>query len=62
MEFNYYYGKGADQFTFVRIPKVMLTDKTFAPLSYQAKMLYSVLLNREGLSMRNGWMDEENRV
>lgn len=51
MESNYYYGKEADQFTFVRIPKVMLTDKTFAPLSYQAKMLYSVLLNRVGLSM-----------
>ena len=62
MKFNYYYGNEADQFTFVRIPKVMLTDKTFADLSCQAKMLYGVLLDRMGLSMRNGWLDEENRV
>ncbi len=62
MKFNYYYGNEAEQFTFVRIPKVMLTDKTFAELSCQAKMLYGVLLDRMGLSMRNGWLDEENRV
>ena len=62
MEFNYYYGNQADQFTFVRIPKVMLTDKKFTDLSIQAKMLYGVLLDRMGLSMKNGWLDDENRV
>lgn len=62
MNFNYYYGTQADQFTFVRIPKVMLTDKVFADLSLAAKMLYGVLLDRMGLSMKNGWVDEENKV
>lgn len=62
MKFDYYYGSQADQFNFIRIPKAMLTDKTFASLSLQAKMLYGILLDRMGLSMKNGWFDSENKV
>ena len=62
MEFNYYYGSEADQFSFVRIPKAMLTEEMFSPLSLQAKVLYGVLLDRMCLSMRNGWLDKENKV
>ncbi|MBP3664873.1 MAG: replication initiator protein A [Tyzzerella sp.] len=43
MEFNYYYGTEADQFSFIRIPKALLLDKNFATLSLQAKMLYGIL-------------------
>ena len=60
--FNYYYGSQADQFSFIRIPKIMLTDKTFSDLSLQAKVLYGVLLDRMSLSRKNGWLDAENRV
>lgn len=62
MEFNYYYGNQADQFSFIRIPRVLLVDPMFAPLTIQSKLLYGILLDRMGLSMRNGWLDEENRV
>lgn len=62
MGFNYYYGKEADQFTFIKIPKVILTGDVFAPLSIAAKLLYGVLLDRMSLSMKNGWLDSENRV
>ena len=62
MKFNYYYGSQAEQFSFVRIPRVMLTDKSFQTLSMAAKVLYGVLLDRMSLSMKNGWFDEENRV
>lgn len=62
MEFNYYYGSQADQFSFIRIPKLMLTGNMFASLSIPAKVLYGVLLDRMSLSMKNGWFDEENRV
>ena len=34
--FNYYYGSQADQFSFIRIPKIMLIDNTFSDLSLQA--------------------------
>ena len=62
MDFNYYYGSQADQFSFIRIPKVMLTEKLFSPLSIQAKVLYGVLLDRMSLSRKNSWFDEENKV
>ena len=62
MEFEYYYGAQADQFSFIRIPRIMLTEETFAGLTLQAKMLYSVLLDRMTLSMKNGWFDEKNRA
>ena len=60
--FDYYYGSQSDQFTFIRIPKVMLTDQSFAALSMQAKVLYGVLLDRMSLSRKNSWFDEQNRV
>ena len=60
--FNYYYGSQSDQFSFIRIPKIMLTDQSFAALSIQAKVLYGVLLDRMALSRKNSWFDEQNRV
>ena len=43
MEFNYYYGSQADQFSFIRIPKVMLTEELFSDLSIPAKVLYGAV-------------------
>ena len=62
MEFNYYYGEEAEQFSFIRIPKLMLTEDRFSSLSLSAKILYGLLLDRMSLSVKNGWMDEERRI
>lgn len=62
IKFNYYYGKEADQFSFFRIPKLLFTDPIFASLSSDAKVLYGILLDRMNLSMKNNWIDEENKV
>ena len=62
MEFSYYYGSQADQFSFIRIPKIMLTEETFSSLSIPEKVLYGVLLDRMTLSRKNAWFDEANRV
>ena len=40
MNFRYYKGSEADQFSFIRIPKIMLTGTLFAELSLEAKVLY----------------------
>ena len=61
-DFDYYYGSQADQFSFIRIPRVMLTGDTFSTLSIHSKVLYGVLLDRMSLSRKNAWFDEENRV
>ena len=40
MTFDYYYGSQADQFSFIRIPWILLTDEMFSSLTLQSKMLY----------------------
>lgn len=60
--FNYFYGKEADQFNFIRIPKLLFTDKVFAGISNDAKVLYALMLDRMNLSRQNNWFDNENRV
>ena len=62
MKFDYYYGAESSQFTFYRIPKVLFTDKSFSNLPCEAKVLYGLFIDRMGLSMKNGWVDEDDRV
>lgn len=62
LKLDFYYGKEADQFTFYRLPKVLITDKRFKELSDSAKLLYGLMLDRMSLSVRNGWFDEKERV
>lgn len=61
--YEYYYGTEAEQFNFIKIPRAFFTDKErFGTLSNEAKIMYSLLLDRMNLSMKNGWLDEHNRV
>ena len=60
--FEYYYGIEAEQFSFYRIPRLLIKDKRFKGLSSDAKLLYGLMLDRMSLSMKNGWLDAENRV
>ena len=60
--FKFYYGNESEQFNFYRIPKVLFTDERFAKISVEAKVLYGLMLDRMCLSVKNGWIDEENRV
>ncbi len=62
MMYDFFYGKQADQFSFFRIPKLIVLDPAFRSLSSDAKLLYGLLLDRMGLSMKNEWLDEDNRV
>lgn len=62
INFDFYYGKDAEQFNFYRIPKLLFTDKRFKGLSTDAKVLYGLMLDRMSLSIKNGWIDDENRV
>ena len=59
---DYFYGTEAEQYTFYRIPKVLFTDPGFRRMTADAKILYGLMLDRMGLSIRNGWLDEQNRV
>lgn len=62
LQFDYFYGSEAEQFSFYRIPKILFKDKMFKDVSTDAKVLYGLMLDRMGLSVKNRWFDEENRV
>ena len=44
-------------FTFFKLPQFLFTEPQFIKLSSDAKLVYSVMLNRLPLSIRNGWRD-----
>ena len=62
MQFDYFYGSEAEQFTFYRIPKILITSQFFKKVSDSAKLLYGLMLDRMSLSIRNGWLDDDNRA
>ena len=62
LKFDYYYGVEAEQFSFYRVPRLLIKDGRFRGLSSDAKLLYGLMLDRMALSMKNGWLDSENRA
>lgn len=61
-QLDFFYGKESEQFNFVRVPKLLFRDERFKGLSSDSKLLYALLLDRMALSLKNGWVDDENRV
>ncbi len=60
--FDYIYGDKCGRFSFIRLPQVLFTDERFRPLSSDTKILYALLLDRTGLSIKKHWLDAEGRV
>lgn len=62
MQYEYFYGAQAEQFSFYRMPKALFTEPNFRELSTDAKVLYGILLDRMSLSLKNQWLDAQNKV
>ena len=62
LEFDYFYGNEAEQYAFYRIPKLLITSSAFKKVSDSAKLLYGLMLDRMCLSIKNNWVDENNRA
>ncbi|WP_255202690.1 replication initiator protein A [Acutalibacter muris] len=62
LDYDYFYGGESEQFSFYRIPRQLIVGLEFKYVSTDAKLLYGLMLDRMGLSARNGWYDEESRV
>ena len=60
--FDYFYGQSGEMFSYFRVPQILFRDIKFKDLSTDAKTLYGILLDRMGLSVKNGWLDEQGRV
>ena len=62
MAHDFFYGSQSESFSFCRIPRQLLTGAEYRGVSTDAKLLYGLLLDRMGLSAKNGWYDDLNRV
>ena len=62
MNFDYFYNRQSEMYNFIRLPIVLMEDEIFESISIEAKVLYSYMLNRMGLSCKNGWIDEDGKV
>lgn len=62
MIYDYFYGAESEMFSFFRIPRNLILDPHFKPLSTDAKLLYGLLLDRMSLSAANQWLDGAGRV
>ena len=60
--YDYIYGMEAEQYAFVRVPKILLEHEYYQGISAEAKLLYGILLDRMSISVRNGWKDRLNRI
>lgn len=62
VNYDYFYGNEAELYTFYRIPKVLIENKAYIRMSSDAKLLYTLLLDRVTLSVANDWKDDYGRV
>ena len=62
MDFDCFYNREAERFTFLKVPEVLVDGGEFKGLSAEAIILYSMLLKRTGISFKNNWIDKEGRV
>ena len=52
MNFDYFYNRQSEMYNFIRLPMVLMEDEIFESISIEAKVLYSYMLNRMGLSYK----------
>ncbi len=61
MSFEFFDYEEQRRFVFLQVPKLLLSEERYKELSGDAKLLYSLMLERGELSHQNGWYDERGR-
>ena len=61
-KFNYIRKNDTTKELFFKFPKALIFDPRYKDLSANAKILYSILLDRASVSEKNGFIDDFNRV
>lgn len=62
MHGSYFYPNESENYTFLRVPKSLFESERYKRLSGDCVLLYSLMLDRVGLSRQNNWIDEQGRV
>ena len=62
MAFHDFYGQQADMYSFIYIPKFLMTERIFSDIRNTSKIIYGFLMDRMKLSVKNRWIDDKGRV
>ena len=62
MKFNYIYGKQAEQYDYLYIPKAFMKEEPFKMMTASAKIMYAVLMEKQQKSVEMGWIDDKDHV
>lgn len=62
MEIDYFRMGYQQNYTFMKMPKILFSGEKFKGLSTNAKVLYMLMLDRARVSEKNGWADKSGRV
>ncbi len=60
--FEYYTQQEADLFAYYSIPKELFTNARYKHISTDSKLLYGLLRDRNQLSIKNGWVDDNGHI
>jgi Cdc6-like AAA superfamily ATPase len=60
--FDYMTPEQTEQYSYIYIPRSLMTKDLFVTLSVQAKVLYGFLLDRMNLARKYNWIDEKKHV
>lgn len=59
---NNYNTNSEKMFVYMKFPKILFINPELKPISCEAKVLYTSMLDRQNLSKKSGWFDENGRV
>ena len=62
MKFNYIYGKQAEQYDYLYIPKAFMKEEPFKNMTASAKIMYALLMEKQQKSVEKGWVDCHDHV
>ena len=62
MAFHDFYGQQADMYSFIYIPKFLMTERIFSGIQNTSKIIYGFLMDRMKMSVKNQWIDDKGRV
>ena len=62
MAFHSFYRQQADMYSFIYIPKFLMTERIFSGIQNTSKIIYGFLMDRMKMSVKNQWIDDKGRV
>lgn len=59
---NYFTTHDVELNQFYQLPKALIHDEKYKDLTANAKIAYAILQDRHSVSLKNGWVDKQDRV